>query len=88
MICDCFDKLHILVQSVCVCFSLVVFALCWLVVSPFSVVTQREWWFCLHGCLAEGINEQICVRTEVVAHGQGSYLHDLNKDLTESGSSV
>lgn len=88
MIWDCFHKLHILVQFVCVCFSLVVFGLCWLVVSPFSVVTHREWWFCLRECLGEGINEQTCVRTNVVEHGQGSYLHESNKDFAESGSSV
>ena len=72
MICDCFHKLRILVLSVCVWFSLVVFGLCcwlvgWLVVPPFSAATRREWWFCLHGFLGEGTNAQICVRTNVLA---------------------
>lgn len=65
-----------MVQPVCVWFSLFVLDSCclclghvvWLaVVSPFSVAMYRTWWFCLHGCLGEGTNAQIYVRTNVLA---------------------
>lgn len=65
-----------MVQSVSVWFSLFVLDSCclcldhvvWLaVVSPFSVATYKEWWFCLHGCLSEGTNENLYVRTHVLA---------------------
>lgn len=35
----------------------------WLTGSLFSVAACREWWFCLHGCLQERANVQICERT-------------------------
>lgn len=60
-------------QPVCVWFSLFVLGSCclclghvvWLAVV--SVATNREWWFCLNGCLGEGTNAQIYVRTDVLA---------------------
>lgn len=58
-----------LVQSVCAWVTLFVLgSRCWFAaVSPFSVAAYREWWFCLHGCLGEGTDAQIYVRTNVLA---------------------
>lgn len=60
----CLCLVQSMLDSCCSCLDHVV----WLaVVSPFSVAAYREWWFCLHGCLGEGTNAQIYVRTNVLA---------------------
>lgn len=63
----CVHELGILIQFV---FGSVWLCLDWvglLVLSPFSVATCRERWFCLHGCLCEVTNAQICARANVLA---------------------